>query len=335
MNIFSRFGLVTCLVALLGLVLVAGCGRKDDETSSGETPGEQGDEHIDPPGPSEIQVILKKFKDAMSDKTARRTDLAIAKFRKLADDYPTIALGKQSAYQVGCLLATTSGKEAEALKYLQLAQSSLTTDAKIDHAALLIATLKKKLVRRPVPPPGRDPKKMVFYRVQSGDTFTKISGKKKIPLACLFLANRHLSRLVQDPTKLGSTGYGRIVISNQRPNIVVDKSEFKLYVYYDDPKKPIFEYNIGIGKDGTESPAGVFKIVEKDENPKPIGTRNFGKFWMGFNDTDERDGYGIHGTNEPDSIGTKVSRGCIRMHNKDILYLERFIPIDTIVEIRE
>jgi lipoprotein-anchoring transpeptidase ErfK/SrfK len=36
----------------------------------------------------------------------------------------------------------------------------------------------------------------------------------------------------------------------------------------------------------------------------PVGTR-----WMGLN----RAGYGIHGTNEPKSIGKAASHGCIRM----------------------
>jgi lipoprotein-anchoring transpeptidase ErfK/SrfK len=37
--------------------------------------------------------------------------------------------------------------------------------------------------------------------------------------------------------------------------------------------------------------------------------------------------YGIHGTNDPASVGRFVSHGCIRMHNADIMDLYRRTPI--------
>jgi lipoprotein-anchoring transpeptidase ErfK/SrfK len=39
--------------------------------------------------------------------------------------------------------------------------------------------------------------------------------------------------------------------------------------------------------------------------------------------------YGIHGTNNPDSVGRFVSHGCIRMHNADIMDLYRRTPVGT------
>jgi len=38
------------------------------------------------------------------------------------------------------------------------------------------------------------------------------------------------------------------------------------------------------------------------------------------------DGYGIHGTNAPASIGTSVSLGCMRMHNRDVERLFDMLP---------
>ena len=37
--------------------------------------------------------------------------------------------------------------------------------------------------------------------------------------------------------------------------------------------------------------------------------------------------YGIHGTNNPSSIGRKVSHGCIRMYNNDIIELSKIVPL--------
>ena len=38
------------------------------------------------------------------------------------------------------------------------------------------------------------------------------------------------------------------------------------------------------------------------------------------------EGYGIHGTQEPESIGTASSLGCLRMRNEDVEELYDFIP---------
>ena len=61
-------------------------------------------------------------------------------------------------------------------------------------------------------------------------------------------------------------------------------------------------------------------------SPKiPLGSR-----WIGFN-ARGTDGskYGIHGTNQPSSIGKYISQGCIRMKKNDVEYLFDRIPIGT------
>ena len=44
-------------------------------------------------------------------------------------------------------------------------------------------------------------------------------------------------------------------------------------------------------------------------------------------------GIAIHGNNDPDGVGHKSSSGCVRLYNKDVLELERFILIGTPVVI--
>lgn len=86
-------------------------------------------------------------------------------------------------------------------------------------------------------------------------------------------------------------------------------------------------YTVAVGKSSTPTPKGTFKIVNKAINPGgPFGVR-----WLGL-DAPNGD-YGIHGTNNPDSIGKNVSNGCIRMYNKDVLELSSLVPIGTIVKI--
>jgi hypothetical protein len=45
------------------------------------------------------------------------------------------------------------------------------------------------------------------------------------------------------------------------------------------------------------------------------------------------DGYGLHGTDVPTSIGSSVSHGCVRLRNEDIEVLFRIVPIGTPVYI--
>ena len=85
-------------------------------------------------------------------------------------------------------------------------------------------------------------------------------------------------------------------------------------------------YPVGIGKMLTRTPAGEFVIVNREPNPGGP----YGVMWLSLSKL----GYGIHGTNNPSSIGKQVSKGCVRMHNRDVLELERQVPNGTRVIIK-
>ncbi|HLO12265.1 MAG TPA: L,D-transpeptidase family protein [Pseudoneobacillus sp.] len=85
-------------------------------------------------------------------------------------------------------------------------------------------------------------------------------------------------------------------------------------------------YPIGIGKILTQTPLGQYVIVNREPNPGGP----FGVLWLSLS----RRGYGIHGTNNPSSIGKAVSHGCIRMQNRDVLELAGYVPNGTRVVIQ-
>ncbi len=103
--------------------------------------------------------------------------------------------------------------------------------------------------------------------------------------------------------------------------IVVSLEDRKLALVEDGKVKKI--YTVAVGKPSTPSPVGTFTIERRVMNPtyshdgrvvppgpgNPVGTR-----WMGLS----IHGYGIHGTNEPKSIGKAASHGCIRMAKADL-----------------
>ncbi len=59
---------------------------------------------------------------------------------------------------------------------------------------------------------------------------------------------------------------------------------------------------------------------------KYVGTLGVNRLYLG-------DGYGIHGTDEPWSIGKAASHGCVRLRNEDIETLFRYVPVGTVVYI--
>ncbi|WP_075981243.1 L,D-transpeptidase family protein [Bacillus massilinigeriensis] len=92
-----------------------------------------------------------------------------------------------------------------------------------------------------------------------------------------------------------------------------------------DKNRLIKTYPVGIGKMLTQTPTGDFVIVNREPNPGGP----YGVLWLSLS----KAGYGIHGTNNPSSIGKMVSSGCVRMHNKDVLDLAAKVPNGTSVKI--
>lgn len=98
-------------------------------------------------------------------------------------------------------------------------------------------------------------------------------------------------------------------------------------------------FQVAVGASLSPSPTGEFQIVRRLKNPTyyhagviiPPGKDNpIGPRWLGLN----KKGYGIHGTNEPKSIGRAASHGCIRMRNREIQEFFRMVRVGDVVEIR-
>ncbi len=100
-------------------------------------------------------------------------------------------------------------------------------------------------------------------------------------------------------------------------HISTSRHQLKLF----DGSHLIKTYPIAVGKMLTPTPTGTYTIINKDPNPGGP----FGVLWMGLS----RPHYGIHGTNDPASIGHDVSHGCIRMQNRDVLDLSSRVSIGT------
>jgi lipoprotein-anchoring transpeptidase ErfK/SrfK len=121
--------------------------------------------------------------------------------------------------------------------------------------------------------------------------------------------------------------------------VVVDRRDFKLFLYQH--LRLTHTYPIAVGQAGLETPAGLHHVLDKQVNPSwyvphsawagslagqviPPGPEDpLVARWMAIDDQ----GDGIHGTNEPWSIGSAASHGCIRMLVPQVVQLYRLTPL--------
>jgi lipoprotein-anchoring transpeptidase ErfK/SrfK len=116
----------------------------------------------------------------------------------------------------------------------------------------------------------------------------------------------------------------------------IDRSHLRATLYRG--RSPVFEAPVGIGTVAAPTPTGTFYVREKltsFRNPF-YGPVAFGTNGRSATLTDWPGGgfIGIHGTNEPGLIPGRISHGCVRLRNSDILRLARLMPVGTPVVIR-
>ena len=129
--------------------------------------------------------------------------------------------------------------------------------------------------------------------------------------------------------------------------IIVSTAERHLYLIQ--PGGRAIRYGIGVGRDGFQW-QGLLSITKKAEWPdwtpppemiarqpalprfmaggpgNPLGAR---AMYLGATV------YRIHGTNQPWTIGTKISSGCFRLVNADVADLYDRVPVGTKVVVRQ
>jgi lipoprotein-anchoring transpeptidase ErfK/SrfK len=129
--------------------------------------------------------------------------------------------------------------------------------------------------------------------------------------------------------------------------IIVETSERHLYLVQ--PGGRALRYGIGVGRDGFQW-QGLLSITKKAEWPdwtpppemiarqpylprfmaggpgNPLGAR---AMYLGGTV------YRIHGTNQPQTIGTAISSGCFRLVNNDVADLYGRVPVGTKVVVRQ
>ena len=166
------------------------------------------------------------------------------------------------------------------------------------------------------------------YRVKPGDILEVVGKQRKVPYEILMDINR-----ITNPRALQAGRTYKVV--NGPFHAKVYRSTFTMDLYLQNTY--VCSFSVGLGTPSTETPTGLWRLrpggkayatswrdpdtgrLHQPEDPDyPLGSR-----WMALDglsgEAKGRDGFGIHGTKEPDQIGTAGSRGCIRMYNGEAI----------------
>ncbi len=228
--------------------------------------------------------------------------------------------------------STQAAKEALAKDDVLSAQVQLSAALRAGAAGDQAAEIRAKLVQlanKVIFEPGRvsgDPRTS-SYVVRRGDNLRKIAKQYKITDDLIARVNK-----LADKSMIRAGA--RLKVVNGPFHALVDKSDHRLDVYLDDVL--VRTYRVGLGEHGS-TPTGTWRVKNKLKNPTYFPPRGgkivhaedpnnpLGEHWLGLEgvagEAKDQLRYGIHGTNEPESIGKDASLGCIRLHNKDVAEL--------------
>ena len=196
------------------------------------------------------------------------------------------------------------------------------------------APVARATVARAAPEPSAKPVESIALRTPEGTTnIVLVIGQRKRPDGLWI----HV-RLAVLPNDL--TGWvPRSALGGYRfvhTHLVVDLERLSATLYRDG--REILAAPIGVGRAESPTPPGEFYVRDRLNG---FGDPFYGPVAFGTSArspvlTDWPGGgfVGIHGTNEPSLIPGRISHGCVRLRNRDILELSRRMPVGTPVTIR-
>jgi LysM repeat protein len=273
--------------------------EQQPDESEQEPPIEQPEQ--EPPEVGASELFIKAVK---ADKAGDTN--AAGLYREVIRKAPKSEEAIQAAARLGDIYYRQ--KEAtKAVEYLQIALAASLPDEQRRELRKKLDELSADLIFNP-----EKNARASYYVVKPGDTLSVIGQKYQVPWELL----QRLNCLEGTSIRIDQ----RLKVVRGPFDVVVEKSKFKLSVYLDN--KYVKSYDVGLGKEDS-TPVGSFKVTSKLKKPdwyrpgkvlkygdpeNALGTR-----WIGF-----MKGYGVHGTWEPETVGSQSSEGCIRMLNKDV-----------------
>jgi lipoprotein-anchoring transpeptidase ErfK/SrfK len=211
-----------------------------------------------------------------------------------------------------------------------------------------LAVLNNGMIFGPEVTPG-DPFTRL-YEIKPGDALSRIANREGIKTNWRFLQRING---IADPSRIRAGQRIKVV---QGPfHAEVDKKAHRIDIWLGEGEEAVFVRSLPVGLGEFDStPQGGFRVRRggKMVNPSWTNPRTgerfaaadpnnpIGEFWIGLDGIDphnlQEQGFGIHGTIEPDSIGQDRSMGCVRLADGDIdLVYEMLTEGNSVVLVRE
>lgn len=137
----------------------------------------------------------------------------------------------------------------------------------------------------------------------------------------------------------GSRGWvkeGQLAFYTTSAKIEIDLGARRLKVFR--RGEEIGSYPVAVGTPDLPTPTGFYFVNQKlvpSTTAGPFGVLAIGisAFQPKLPGWAQGGPVAIHGTNQPELIGKAVSHGCVRMRNKDVLEVSKYVPAGSPVEI--
>jgi len=177
-------------------------------------------------------------------------------------------------------------------------------------------------------PSSRDPSEVLPSPTSSGDPLIFLVSGPTLESAWLRVY------LPQRPNNSqGWVHTNAVTLSADDYSVAVNLSTHTMTVFSDGLE--MMSTSVGEGQSALPTPTGRFFIVDLLKQPDPTG--EYGPYAFGlsaFSDVLQSFGggpgeIGIHGTDNPKSVGASLSHGCIRVPNATIVALAALLPLGT------
>jgi lipoprotein-anchoring transpeptidase ErfK/SrfK len=219
-------------------------------------------------------------------------------------------------------------------------QENTTVRARVSYDQGAVADLVKR-VQKGLNRPARDAD-LEFPSLETvkSKRGLKVKAKRLETRLTRALTDLGADRRVRAPAKVLQPKVTTAELEEKYPVVLVaDRSSFQLHLY--ERLKLTRTYTVAVGALGFDTPAGLYNIQNKAVDPawsvpnsdwagdlagtvvpggvpeNPLKER-----WLGI-----YDGAGIHGTDITSSLGTRASKGCIRMAIPDVIELYDKVPV--------
>ncbi len=277
------------------------------------------------------------YRLGLANRYAKNEDAAQSAWKKAYTEYPDTISGRLSALALADTWYYWYVQSNQDLSKWESIRDAYSTAIGMDGARFLPAATEASIAQKLnylnetlIFNPKVKVNGAVFHNVEPGEYISTIARNYGLGT---WTSITEINQVDPKNLKVGMT----LKIVPGRLFILVDQQRMTLSWYLDG--KFIKRYRCATGAAGSETPVGHYEVFKMDVEPNWTDPKTgkvykygepghaIGSRWLALRGG-SKSGLGIHGTIDPDSIGSKASNGCIRLLNQDVEELYGFASVD-------